>query len=356
MLRAVDTLPAVERVRGGLSGRDSMDLGAVDTSMIYGARCFHDFLAEAVGGEQLALVVREGGQAQAALCLFEKTVPGVGTVINSLPWYGSHGGCFGAGLDDSARRVLLAALREYVNETGPLSATVICTPEESAHVAAYRSALAPRAEDSRIGQFTRLPAAGPDFERELEAVLRQKTRNQARKARRQDFVEEVRDDADAWHALHELHVANMAALGGMAKPWSHLEALRRHIPAERRRLSLAMAGDEVAAALLVLAYGSTVEYLVPAIAVEHRSRQPLSFLIWHAMQWAAEQGYACWNWGGTWGVQDSLHHFKAGWGAVDRPYHYFIMASEAGVDRIRTHRGELRTLFPFYYVYPFTAL
>lgn len=356
MARLTTAMPTVDLVRGGLTAADTADLGACDEAMIYGDRCFHDFLGEAVGGGHVALVVRDGSRTRAALCLFEKAVRGIGTVVNSLPWYGSHGGCFGAGLDESAREALLGAFRDYVRESCPLSATIICTPEESRYAAVYRWWLDPSAEDERIGQFTMLPPWCDEFERDLEHVLKQKTRNLARKARRQGFVEVTADDDSAWRVLHDLHVANMTAIGGMAKPWPHFEALRRHIPAPRRRLSLAMAGKEVAAALLVLGYGRTVEYLVPAIALAHRSRQPLSFLIWHAMHWAAEQGYTRWNWGGTWGAQDSLHHFKAGWGAEDRRYRYFIVAEAAGVDSIRIQRDALRTLFPYYYVYPFAAL
>ena len=346
----------VEIVRDGLSPSIDNTLGATDDAMIYANPAFHAFLRDAVGGDFLGFVARQNGRPAGALVALEKTVAHAGTVINSLPWYGSHGGCFGAGLDTASRGTLLRAFRDYVNATGPLSATVICTPEETAHAAAYRETFEPAAEDTRVGQFTSLPDWGSDFEQSLDRVLRQKTRNLARKARRQGFVETVTDDNGAWRELHRIHENNMTAIGGAAKPWTHFEALRRHIPANARRLSLAMDGTNVAAALLVLMHARTVEYLVPVIDSEYRSRQPLSFLIWHAMHWAAQHGYTRWNWGGTWGAQDSLHHFKAGWGAVDRPYRYFTMARAADVNWIRAHRDELQTLFPFYYVYPFSAL
>ncbi len=348
--------PVVERVRGALPGDVAAALAAPDDAMIYGSPDFHAFLADAAGGRFLAFVARRGGAVAGALCAFEKTVAGAGTVFNSLPWYGSHGGCIGDGLDDAVRTALLRAVREHVATTRPLSATVICTPEESAHAVTYRRVLEPRAEDQRIGQFTQLPDAGSGFEQALEAVLRQKTRNLVRKARRQGFVEVVSDAPEAWRALHAIHVRNMAAIGGTAKPWSHFVALQRHIPPSARRLSLARSGDAVAAALLVLAHRRTVEYLVPVIDVAYRPRQPLSFLIWQAMTWAAQAGHTRWNWGGTWGAQDSLHHFKAGWGAADRPYRYFTLADDAGVAWIRAHRDALLEIFPFYFVYPFGAL
>ena len=229
--------PVVERVRGALPGDVAAALAAPDDAMIYGSPDFHAFLADAAGGRFLAFVARRGGTVAGALCAFEKTVAGAGMVFNSLPWYGSHGGCIGDGLDDAVRTALLRAVREHVATTRPLSATVICTPEESAHAATYRRVLEPRAEDQRIGQFTQLPDAGSGFEQALEAVLRQKTRNLVRKARRQGFVEVVSDAPEAWRALHAIHVRNMAAIGGTAKPWSHFVALQRHIPPSARRLS-----------------------------------------------------------------------------------------------------------------------
>jgi hypothetical protein len=352
------TNPPVDiEVRAGILDAETSDaLNDCPEAMVYGSRDYHRFLSDAAGGDVINFVARCGDSPAACLTAFSAHVPGHGRVINSLPWYGSHGGCFGPALTTATREALLGAYREYSAAPDVLTATLIATPAESAYSDAYRRLLAPGAEDSRIGQITALPCPSPTVDRDLEQVLRQKTRNLVRKACRQEFVEDVRDDTDAWRAVHDLHAENMDRMGGRAKPWDHFEYLRRHIPEDRRRLSLAVLDGQPVAGLLLLMHARTVEYFVPVIRHAYRSLQPLSFLIWHAMRWAIAAGYTQWNWGGTWGAQDSLHHFKAGWGADDRVYRYFVCARPDAIVHLRAHRAEIAAALPYYYLYPYAAL
>ena len=87
----------------------------------------------------------------------------------------------------------------------------------------------------------------------------------------------------------------MAGIGGTAKPWAHFEAIRDAIPASARRLYIARLNGQPVAALLLLYFNRTVEYITPVIKHEYRSAQPLSFLIWHAMQDAIAEGFRWWN-------------------------------------------------------------
>jgi hypothetical protein len=326
-------------------------------ALVYATLEFRDFLAAAVGGAPAYLVARRHGDLVGALPAFERTAPGEGTVLNSLPWYGSHGGCVLApGAGDDVRRALLERFRAAADRPGVLSATMILTAAETAHEAVYADVVEPRARDARIGQVTAIPGAGEGLERELERALRQKTRNLVRKALRQGFEEDVSDDDWAWDYLHATHELNLAAIGGRAKPRAHFDALRAHVPAAWRRLSVARLDGVPVAALLLVRFNRTVEYLTPVIDHEHRPRQPLSFLIWHALLDSARAGCRWWNWGGTWAAQDSLHHFKAGWGAEDRPYSYLIRAREEGVARLRVAGGRAADAFPFYYLYPHALL
>ena len=57
----------------------------------------------------------------------------------------------------------------------------------------------------------------------------------------------------------------------------------------------------------------------------YRSEQPLSVLIFRAMQDAIkEKGSKHWNWGGTWKSQHGVYRFKSRWGAHDNKYRYHI--------------------------------
>ena len=320
--------------------------------LIYARPMFHRFLAGAVGGSARYLLAFRATQLCGALCYFEQTASGLGTVLNSLPWYGTHGGCVGvAPGDDATRHALLTAYRERATRSDVLAATMILTPDETQMSSRYADALGGHVTDARIGQWTALPSGIGALDA-LPRVVTQKTRNVVNKSLKQGFSEVVRDDDAAWDYLQRVHRQNLEAIGGKAKPAHHFDALRTQIPAEHRRLSLAMLDNEPVAALLLLASQATVEYLTPVISAEYRSRQPLSFLIWHGMRWAIERGYRWWNWGGTWHTQTSLLHFKAGWGAVERPYVYFISARVEAVNVIRHEGTAVAAAYPYYYVYP----
>ncbi len=325
-------------------------------ALIYAAPMFHRFLAAAVGGECHYLVARRGDLLCGALPFFRRDVPGMGCIVNSLPWYGTHGACVGIDADDAlARAALVEAFHDCMREARPLSSTLILTPDESLHVGDYAAALEHVVTDSRIGQVTPLPAGGSSPE--LAATLLQKTRNLVNKSLRQGFREEVADESDtAWKFLCDVHTENLLAIGGKAKPRSHFEALRAEIPPTHRRLSVAWLGNEPVAALLLLAFNETVEYLTPVIRAEYRSQQPLSFLIWQGMHWAMARGCRWWNWGGTWVTQTSLLHFKAGWGARERPYTYVVSAAPEAVAQFRAGLGGLAQAFPYYYLYPHGSL
>jgi len=334
-------------------------LDACDDTLIYATLDFHRFLTDAAGGEATYLLAWRDGRLSGAAVYFTRTLDSGLRLVNSLPWYGTHGGCIGLAAHDSALRAALArSLAAAVQAVEVIAGTVVLTPGESAHIDEYLSGFAPAPiVESRIGQITTLPAAPRDaIDDALFATVRQKTRNLVRKSLRQGFEERLDDSRDAWRLLHEVHAENMAAMGGKAKPWSHFEAMRDCLPPASRRLSLAVLDGEPVAALLLLAFGTTVEYITPVIRAAHRERQPLSYLIWRGMQWAVAAGYRRWNWGGTWASQHTLHHFKAGWGADDAPYQYLVYASDDHRIPLRETLSAITQQAPYYYVYPYERL
>ncbi|MBF0326578.1 MAG: GNAT family N-acetyltransferase [Alphaproteobacteria bacterium] len=327
-------------------------------STLYHSRAFHDFLRDATGGRVIRLGAERDGKSVGLLAWGERNDPRWGTVINSLPWFGSHGGCLVADdNDDQVRRALLGALRARIAAPDVLSATIALTPAEEAHFDLYAQILEPRTVDRRIGQVTRLPT-GRDpalIASDLEVTISQRTRWVCRKANRQGFVEVVSNEIEQWQYLHRIHSANMDAIGGVAKPWDHFLALRRHLAPKATRLSVAYSDGQPVAAMLLAIHGTTVEYMIPAVDAAFRPLQPLSFLIWQAMVDLIPKGAAEWNWGGTWTTQGGLHLFKRGWGGEDRPYSYLVCASERSVNILR-QEGDWRTAFPYFYVFPYDQL
>ncbi|MCO5090658.1 GNAT family N-acetyltransferase [Bosea sp. (in: a-proteobacteria)] len=328
-------------------------------NLIYGTPEFLSFLRRATGAETRILLARREGELVGALAFAISTAADLGPVVNSLPWWGSHGSVL---LDrtspdaDAVRAALARAFADAAEEIGALSSTLILLPAENDSRPVYERAYRPDITEGRIGQMTTLPQDGADLDERLLALFGQKTRNLVRKSLKQGFVERSTDAEWAWDFLAETHAQNIAALGGRSKPRSHFTALREAIPPAMRRLAVAMDGERPVAAMLTLSFNGTVEYLTPAIRVEDRPRQPLSFLILNGMREAVRRGERVWNWGGTGLTQTSLHHFKAGFGADDRPYTYLIRASARGLALFRQRKRELGDLFPFFYAYPYGLL
>lgn len=326
-------------------------------TLIYASLEYRAFLCSVVPGEPACLLAIEDDRIVGSLPYFRLDAPGVGAVINSLPWYGSHGGCtLLAQSRCEARQALLERFLEIGSEPDVLSATVTLSHVEQAFYDQYRSILKPQAVDSRIGQVTELPPEGDGVESRLDRAVTQKTRNLIRKSLRQGFSSAIVDEEWAWKFLYDTHADNMAAMAAKAKPWEHFLALRKTIPEEARALWIATCDGEPVAGLLLLYFNRTVEYFTPVVKQEFRPRQPLSFLIYQAMRDAVRKGYRWWNWGGTWASQESLHHFKAGWGARDYPYSYLVTTSETGKSVLKAHKDRLPALFPYYYVYPYSQL
>jgi lipid II:glycine glycyltransferase (peptidoglycan interpeptide bridge formation enzyme) len=136
----------------------------------------------------------------------------------------------------------------------------------------------------------------------------------------------------------------MKAINGKEKPFFIFEAIHKIFEINKDyRLYIAEKKGEIAAALLLFYYKDYCEYFTPAINQKFRSEQPLSMLIFYAMQEASLRGCHYWNWGGTWLSQDGVYLFKKRWGAEENLYGYYCMAFQ-----------QLRhSLTPqFYYVYP----
>lgn len=353
----MDRNPSIRALSAGERSGLEAWLSSLDRGLIYPAPVFAEFVEQVTGAEIVHLVAERDGRTAGVLPFAVSASVDGACAVNSLPWYGSHGGCW---LDDpqdgATRDALLEAYAGELADRAPAFTVTVLSPWEQPFLEAYRSALGHEALDSRIGQVSDLPAGAADPEAELAARLKQKTRNLVRKSCRQGFVEVVGDRDDSWAYLCETHEENMRAVGGAPKPRSHFEALRARFAGRHSRLSIAHLEGRPVAGLLLLKFARTIEYLVPVISKDARPRQPLSFLIWRGMLDSIREGFRFWNWGGTWPTQDSLRHFKAGWGSDEHPYSYLVDATERGLAELRKDAPGTMAKFPYFYLYPLSRL
>jgi hypothetical protein len=250
--------------------------------------------------------------------------------------------------------VLLDAFYTFAQEEDCASSTLITSPFESDN-AFYEEETAYTYRTERIGQITKLPVDGPALDDRLMALFHTKTRNMIRKARKSGVETTTGLTADALRFLMETHHENMKALGGIEKPAAFFTSLHETFLYDIDwRLYTAYKDALPAAGLLLFYFNKTVEYYLPAIVKDYRTYQPLSLLVFEAMRDAARQGYAYWNWGGTWLTQDGVYQFKKRWGTDDKPYFYYTRIY--GRKILGCSKERILASYPFFYVAPFSSL
>lgn len=329
---------------------------ASEAPLVYATVAYIRFVLRAVPRTRLRLLVAlDAAAAVGYLPLVEQSAPGRWRVLNSLPFFGSHGGPVvrrGPGAA-AVRGALLARAMELARAEGAASITLIenpLAPLDAAEMAAH--GLSP--VDDRIGQFTPLPPPQADPYAALMGIFHLKTRNAVRKGERLGQRFERRTDAQALQWLQQTHARSIEAMGGVSKSREVFEALLQALPLEKdARLYIgSLAGEPVSGLLLLLA-GETVEYFTPVVAEAYKDEQALSALIVHAMAEAVADGYARWNWGGTWRTQEGVYRFKSRFGATDHPYRYFHAMLDPALQSLPG--AEARQAFPYFYTHRYTS-
>ncbi len=328
-----------------------------DTSLMFHTSGYMDVLAEiSPDSELIILAAYEGSQIVGTLPTFLQSNDN-GAVLNSLPYFGSHGDFLLA--DDAndpqvTTKALVDGLKDVCHQRSIGAVNIVSHPlTPGIESLADKAGLAPW--DLRIGQISHLPVA-PKREKALEEVLAsclQKTRNLVRKGLRQDFTIEVSTADEDWQQMQHHHHLGMKSIGGRPKYAREFAAIRDNLEAKGAcRLYVAKHDGAFAGALLNLYHRQWVEYFTPVAVASFRNRQVLSALIATAMCDAIVEGRTLWNWGGTWSTQAGVHHFKRGWGAIDHVYRYIGAVWDARLKEREPKK--LLEQFPFFYVRPFS--
>jgi hypothetical protein len=238
-----------------------------------------------------------------------------GNVINSLPFYGSNGGILEFNDDIDVRGELIRAYEDVARRTSCVASTIITSPFQNMPEY-YEKNYECDFKDKRIGQISTLENdAGKDG---LMGLFHSKTRNMIRKATKLQIEIKVDNSQESFRRLFDIHRDNMTKIGGLSKSYDFFLQVIRHCEAGGDyNIYIALLERKVIAALLLFYFNNTVEYFTPAIDSACRHMQPLSLLIFKAMQEAVDDGYRCWNWGGTWITQHELYRFKKRWNTVD---------------------------------------
>lgn len=345
-------------LRIDILGRESLDTidrvhGSSPHPMVYGSARYIRFLLEALPNVRfLCPVALDGDSVIGTLPLLEQTAADGRTVLNSLPFFGSHGGpCWLDTVDDpqAVQAGLLHAASEMARDNRAISITLVESPLQPMDMATAQ-AHGFAVIDDRIGQFTALPHEAPDMEAALFELYHVKTRNAVRKGQKLGQVFERRIDDDALDWLQRVHAQSISAMGGVPKSKAVFTELLAQFPLESHaRLYIGSCAGRPASGLLVLLFRDTVEYFTPVVDEHYKEQQALSALIHHAMLELARDGYRLWNWGGTWRSQEGVYRFKSRFGAHDRPYRYFHGLLDASL--MSQPPAVVRASFPYFYTF-----
>jgi hypothetical protein len=292
----------------------------------------------------------------ALMPLVSKSIKGMGTIINSLPFYGSHGGViFLNNIENKPqiqKRIIQELLRDVKHEN-VLSITLIENPFELFDDDIMRT-LGFEVIDLRLGQFKRIASCSSSYtpNEDLLMSFHSKTRNVVRKGLsfNPKFSEQSDEETVNW--LQSVHEKSILKLNGKFKTNEVLTTLLKNFPSpERSRLFICKINGKNIAGILVLLHGTTVEYFTPVIEEDYKYTQLLSSLIYEAMKTLSGEGFELWNWGGTWESQEGVYRFKDRFGSHTKPYRYFLKVKNTAIKEI--DKDILSKHFNFFYSYKY---
>jgi hypothetical protein len=332
-----------------------------DKNLLYASLKYRSFLKKVLTkSDHHYLVAYQKKEMVAALPTFFMTSKKGDKMLNSLPFFGSNGGIIIAPTAQEHKEIKLALLSEFqslAKRHNVISSTIITNPLLSDDDF-FKKKFEPTYRDHRIGQVTLLPNKSLNEEyisSSLMDLYHYKTRNAIRKAIKSGVKVQHEGSMIALEKLAALHHDNMNKIRGLSKPYKVFKSIYECFSYDKDyRVYIATKDGIEVAILLVFFFNKTAEYFIPATKLEYREFQPMSLMIFKAMQEAVKRNLLYWNWGGTWISQKGVYNFKKRWGTRDYPYYYYVKVYDDNL--LSRNHQELVAQYPFYYTVPFNKL
>ena len=167
-------------------------LHSVGHSLIYYSLIYRDFLKRILtNSKDFYIIAHENNRIIGALPTFITFNAKYGNILNSLPFYGSHGGIIlsqelSNGEKLNVSQMLIDSLDSLIHENNVVASTLISNPFQSDDNF-YEEHFEYSLQDIRIGQITPLPNEWNNEDKlseELLKIFHYKTRNCIRKSQK----------------------------------------------------------------------------------------------------------------------------------------------------------------------------
>jgi len=284
-----------------------------------------------------------------------------GKIINSLPYYGMHGGVvtsYELSCEDnkSVKKILLKRFKNYCLNNDIISSSIITSPFEKDNDI-YNEILNPDYTEKRRAQIIKLPKYDNDINNIIFNMVESRCKRAIKKGIRND-VKIINDfDSKYFDELYNMHSQRMLAIGGLPKSKSFFKLVfTEMIENEDYTFKLAFKDNKIIGGLLLFYHKEYVEYFTPIFDIEHSEYQPNSMLIFEALKEAITKGYSMWNFGGTGWSMDSLFLYKRSWGAQEYTYFNYINTFDNVKNIINLSKEEILEAYRDFYVIPFNIL
>ena len=138
-------------------------------------------------------------------------------------------------------------------------------------------------------------------------------RNTIRKAEKEN-IKIIEDNNHIYtNNIYRLHLENMKALGTPPHAKTFFSEIDKNLNKKGLVKSIvATYNEKVIAAISIYPHRKNVRWGLGVQSSKHRTKNPLSLLLWHALKWSKTNGYSEFDFGGS-RPESNNYFFKRGW-------------------------------------------
>tara|TARA_Y100001970_G_scaffold294294_1_gene449950 strand:+ start:19673 stop:20719 length:1047 start_codon:yes stop_codon:yes gene_type:complete len=320
--------------------------------LIYHSINYKKFLSKSLDStiDKYIIALRENKIIASLPCFIK--ISDNGNVLNSLPFFGSHGSLIGfEQLNKTELDSVFIKFKSLINTYNIQSYTIVDNYKNN-NSSILNKYFEFNKVEKRVSQITDLSNfTKNNINDNLLNHFDGKRRTDIKKGNKNNFEYLIDNSLNSLKHLFQIHVENIRALGGISKEWKIFQNLSDiFIKNKQCNIFTVKEKGKIICSLLLIYYKDTVYYFIPAVLNEYKSTSVMSSNIFWAMKDSIRRGYAYWDWGGSWLNQGSLIKFKSSWKSINTEYNYYIKYSK----RINNYnKSDILKDYPYFYVKPF---